>query len=148
VFCQLKKYMPSRKVAHLQPFGIIHLPKPDLTYIKNPYIEVKLCLCSSTSWKHGSGNLLCYLFLFHPPTYLEITMLTVSHTRIFTRWRLFFPSCQKLSSLLPNYWKSIFNIFPKNQSWQHDLANCWKRSKGVIHVWDRPRSYTPAPLVC
>jgi hypothetical protein len=28
--------MPSKKRVHLQQFGIIHLPNPDLTYIMNP----------------------------------------------------------------------------------------------------------------
>ena len=58
--------MPSKKRAYLQQFGIIHLPNPDLTYIKNPERETKLYLCPSTSWKLKSGTLLCYLFLFSP----------------------------------------------------------------------------------
>jgi hypothetical protein len=61
--------MPNKKTVTLQEFGIIHLPNPDLTYIRNPernkimfmpfhllktYIrnperETKLCLCPSTS---------------------------------------------------------------------------------------------------
>jgi hypothetical protein len=28
--------MPSKQRVHLQQFGIIHLPNPDLTYIRNP----------------------------------------------------------------------------------------------------------------
>jgi hypothetical protein len=31
--------MPSKKRVHLQQFGIIHLPNPDLTYIRNPQIN-------------------------------------------------------------------------------------------------------------
>ena len=58
--------MPNKKRAYLQQFGIIHLPNPDLTYIKNPERKTKLYLCPSTSWKLKSGTLLCYLFLFSP----------------------------------------------------------------------------------
>ena len=58
--------MPSKKRGYLQQFGIIHLPNPDLTYIRNSERETKLCLCPSTSWKIKSGTLLCYLFLFSP----------------------------------------------------------------------------------
>ena len=54
--------MPSRERACLQQFGIIHLPNPDLTYIRNPEIETKLYLCPSTFWKLKSGTLLCYFF--------------------------------------------------------------------------------------
>ena len=34
--------MPSKKRVYLQQFGIIHLPNPDLTYIRNPEREIKL----------------------------------------------------------------------------------------------------------
>jgi len=34
-----------------------------------------------------------------------------------------------LPNLLPNCWRSIFNVFAKNQRWQLDLPNCWKCSK-------------------
>ena len=37
------------KKAYLQQFGIIHLPNPDLTYIRNPERETKLYLFPSTS---------------------------------------------------------------------------------------------------
>ena len=58
--------MSSKKRAYLQQFGIIHVPNPDLTYIRNPEREIKLYLYPSTSWKIKSGTLLCYLFLFSP----------------------------------------------------------------------------------
>jgi hypothetical protein len=57
---------------------------------------------------------------FSPSHRLETTMPTVGRALIFTRWRVVFPSYQKLSSLLPNCWRSIFNIFAKNQRWQLD----------------------------
>ena len=64
-------------------------------------------------------------------------MPTAHHARIFMRWRLVFPSCQKLPSLLPNCWRSIFNIFAKNQRWQLNLPNCWRCSNwfGAVLVW-------------
>ena len=130
--------MPSKK-NYLQQFGIIHLPNPDLTYIRNPERETKLYLWHSTSWKLKSGTLLCYLFFFSP------SHLTRNHdanrARIFTRWRLVFPSCQKLPSLLPNCWRSIFNVFAKNQKWQLDLPNCWRCS----YFTAKKRSITKSP---
>ena len=59
--------------------------------------------------KIKSGKLLYYLFLFSP------SHLTRNHDanrvpRIFARWR------------------SIFNVFTKNQIWQFDLPNCWRCS--------------------
>jgi hypothetical protein len=32
----MKRDMKSKKKVHLQQFGIIHLPNPDLIYIRNP----------------------------------------------------------------------------------------------------------------
>ena len=40
--CQIKKELISQ-------FGIIYLPNPDLTYIRNPERETELYLCPSTS---------------------------------------------------------------------------------------------------
>ena len=44
-----KKIYQIKNRAYLQQFGIIHLPNPDLTYIRNPKRETKLYLCHSTS---------------------------------------------------------------------------------------------------
>jgi hypothetical protein len=57
--------MPSKKRVDLQQFGIIDLPNPDLTYIRNPE-KTKLCLCPSTTWKLTSGIFLYSLSLFSP----------------------------------------------------------------------------------
>jgi hypothetical protein len=35
--------MSSKKRVHLQQFGVVHLSNSDLTYIRNPEIETKLC---------------------------------------------------------------------------------------------------------
>jgi hypothetical protein len=35
-FANFYKYMQSKKRGHLQQFGIIHFPNPDLIYIRNP----------------------------------------------------------------------------------------------------------------
>ena len=47
-FANFKKDIPSKKRVYLQQFGIIHLPNPDLTYIRNSERETKLYLCPST----------------------------------------------------------------------------------------------------
>ena len=38
-----------------------------------------------------------------------------------------------MPSLLPNYWRGIFNVFAKNQRCQPDLANCWR-----CYAWKGP----------
>jgi hypothetical protein len=35
--------MPSKKIVHLQQFDTIYLPNSDLTYMRNPERETKLC---------------------------------------------------------------------------------------------------------
>ena len=126
--------MPSKKRAYLQQFGIIHLPNPDLTYIRNPERETKLYLCLSTSWKLKSGTLLCYLFLFSPSHLTRNHDANRAPRAYIYALEAGFPSCQKLPSLLPNCWRSIFNIFAKNQRWQLDLPNCWRCSNAILII--------------
>ena len=57
--------MSNKKRAYLQQFGIIHLPNPDLTYIRNPEREIKLFMPFHLL-KFRFGTLLCYLFRFSP----------------------------------------------------------------------------------
>jgi hypothetical protein len=60
--------MQSKKRIHLQQFGIIHLPNPDLIYIRNP-VEKQNYVCALPPLeKLTSGILLYSLFPFHPPT--------------------------------------------------------------------------------
>jgi hypothetical protein len=59
--------MQSKKKIHLQQFGIIHLPNPDLTYIRNTERN-KIMYMPFPLEKLTSGILLYSLFLFHPPT--------------------------------------------------------------------------------
>ena len=120
--CQVKKSL-SPTVWHNS------LAKLRSNLHQEPWEKNKIIFMPSTSWKLKSGTLLCYLFLFSP------SHLTRNHDanrapRAYLRaggW--FFPSCQKLPSLLPNCWRSIFNVFAKNQRWQLDLPNCWRCSK-------------------
>jgi hypothetical protein len=62
--------MQSKKRIHLQQFGIIHLPNPDLTYIRNPERKTKLCVCPSTSWKTYIRNPSLF-FISFSPSHLE-----------------------------------------------------------------------------
>ena len=87
--CQVKKNL-SPTVWHNS------LAKSRSNLHQEPERETKLYLCPSTFWKLKSGTLLCYLFFFHPPTWLETTMPTARRARIFTRWRLVFPKLPKI----------------------------------------------------
>jgi hypothetical protein len=46
---ELLELLSQVKKAHLHQFGIIHLLNSDLTYIRNPKRETKLCFYPSTS---------------------------------------------------------------------------------------------------
>jgi hypothetical protein len=59
--------MQSKKI-HLQQFGIIHLPNPDLTYIRNSERNKIMYVPFHLLKNFTSGILLYSLFLFHPPT--------------------------------------------------------------------------------
>ena len=88
--CQVKKNS-SPIVRHNS------LAKSRYNLHQKPERETKLYLCPSTSWKLKSGTLLCYLFLFQPPTWLETTMPTARRACIFTRWRLVFSKLPKIA---------------------------------------------------
>jgi hypothetical protein len=60
--------MSSKKRVHLQQFDIIHLPNPDLTYIRNPERN-KIMFMLFHLLKTYPGILLYSSFLFHPPNY-------------------------------------------------------------------------------
>ena len=127
--------MSNKKKAYLQQFGIIHLPNPNLTYIRNLREKQNYIYVIPPLENLNQEPFLCYLFLFSP------SHLTRNHdanraSRAYICIRAggwFFPSCQKLPSLLPNCWRSIFNVFVKNQRWQLDLLNCWRCS--VVFSW-------------
>jgi hypothetical protein len=100
----------------------------------NPERETKLCYpLTPLENLHQKPFFVFYLFI-HCPTYLETTMSSALRAHIFTK--LFFPSCQNLLSLLPNCWRSIFNVFAKfkddNTIWQTagDTLRC---SNSYIH---------------
>jgi hypothetical protein len=63
-----KKLCKIKKRIHLQQFGIIHLPNPYLTYIRNPGKNKIMYVPFHLLKKLTSGILLYSLFLFHPPT--------------------------------------------------------------------------------
>ena len=141
--------MPSKKRTYLQQFGIIHLPNPDLTYIRNPERETKLYLYPSTSWKLKSGTLLCYFF-FHPPTWLETTMPTARPLAYIYALEAGFSQVAKNCQVFCQTIGGVFLMFlPKirdgNSIW---TAGCSKRcrvnflsSDGVNHASTRGGQY-------
>jgi hypothetical protein len=60
--------MQSKKRIHLQQFGIIHLPNPDLTYIRNPERN-KIMYVSFHLLKnlHQESFSILYFFFTLPP---------------------------------------------------------------------------------
>ena len=79
-------------------------------------------------------------FFFHHPTWLrarEKRRCQAEYARVSLRpGGRFFSSYQKLSRLLPNCWRGVFNVFAKNQGCQLDLANRWRCSEEtvVVHI--------------
>jgi hypothetical protein len=66
--------MPSKKRVHLQQFGIIHLPNPDLTYIRN--LERKIIVMPFHLLKNLRLESFSILyFFFHPPETLMATTI-------------------------------------------------------------------------
>ena len=59
--CQVKK-------EYLQQFSIIHLPNPDLTYIRNPERETKLYYALPPLENLNQESFCVIYFFFHPPT--------------------------------------------------------------------------------
>ena len=54
-----------------------------------------------------------------------------------------------MPSLLLNCWRSIFNVFAKNQKWQLDLPNCWRCSYRTAGAGPHPSWLTAgAPRAC
>jgi hypothetical protein len=73
--------MQSKKRIHLQQFGIIHLPNPDLIYIRNPERN-KIMLVPFHLLKTYIKNHSLFFIFFHPPTYRETPMATTIRARI------------------------------------------------------------------
>jgi hypothetical protein len=62
-----KKLCKVKKRIHLQQFGIIHLPNPDLTYIRNPERN-KIMYVPFHLLKNLHQESFSIIFLFHPST--------------------------------------------------------------------------------
>jgi hypothetical protein len=105
--------MQSKKRIHLQPFGIIHLPNPDLTYIRNPKRNKIMYVPLHLLKKLTSGILLYSLFLFHPPTHRETTMATTIRARIYAHGEVSFAKFLFLPSWFAELLEANFSCFAK-----------------------------------
>jgi hypothetical protein len=82
--------MPTKKRVHLQQFGLIHLPNPDLTYIRNPERNKFIFMPFHLLKNLHQESLYILYFFFHPPTYREMSMATTIHARIYAHGEVSF----------------------------------------------------------
>jgi hypothetical protein len=123
--------MQSKKRVHLQQFGIIHLPNPDLTYIRNPERnKIMFAPFHLLKTLHKESFSILY-FLFHPPTYRETTMTTTIRARIYTPGEVNLSSFDFCQVGLPNYWRLFFLILLKLYGCQVRLPNHWSCSSSA-----------------
>jgi hypothetical protein len=95
--------MQSKKRFHLQQFGIIHLPNPNLTYV---------CVLPPLKNLNQESFSILY-FLFHPPTYRETPMATTIRARIYARGKVSFAKFLFLPSWFAKLLKANFYCFAK-----------------------------------
>jgi hypothetical protein len=101
--------MPSKKI-NLQQFGIIHLPNPDLTYIRNPEIIFVPFHHFETYIRNPS--LLFISFFTLPPRGKRRWQPRSAGVYIRVgRWVL--PSFYFYQVSLSNWWRSFFLVLPK-----------------------------------
>ena len=141
--------MPSKKRVYLQQFGIIHMTNPNLTYIRNPEREIKLCLCTFISWKLKFRTLFCYLFLFSPSHLTKnhddnrvsrayICTLEAGFSQVAKNCQVF---CQTIGGVFLTFLPKIKDgnsicqtagdalsgkILPSWLKWGRVMGNCWK----------------------
>jgi hypothetical protein len=81
--------MPSKKKVHLQQFGMIHLPNPDLIYITNPERN-KILFVSFHLLKTYIRNHSLFFIYFAPSHLEETSMATTIRARIYTHQEMSF----------------------------------------------------------
>jgi hypothetical protein len=81
--------MESKKRIHLQRFDILHLPNPDLTYIRNPERN-KIMYVPFHLLKNLHQESFSILYFFSPSHLRETTMATTIRARIYARGEVSF----------------------------------------------------------
>jgi hypothetical protein len=143
--------MQSKKRIHLQQFGIIHLPNPDLTYIKNPernkIMYVPFHLLKNL---HQESFSILYFFFTVPPR--EKQRWQPRSARIYARGEV--SSAKFLFFLLSSFAKLLeanFSCFAKiiwMPSWFPKLLELLQKqnyARRVISSEQHPRSQ---PIIC
>jgi hypothetical protein len=105
--------MPSKKIVHLQQFGIIHLPNTDLTYIMNPERNKIMFMPFHLSKTYIRNPSLFFISFFHPPTYRKTTMATMIRTRKYARGEVSFAKFLFLQSWFAKLLEATFSCFAK-----------------------------------
>jgi hypothetical protein len=130
--------MLSKIRVHLQQFDIIHLPNPDLTYIRN-LERNKIMLIPFHLLKTYIRNpsLLFISFFTLPPTekrrWQPWSACAYMHMG---RW--IFAKFYFYQVGLQNCWRPIFLVLPKLDGCQVSLPNCWSCSKCIIWLLALP----------
>jgi hypothetical protein len=119
-----KKIYQVKKRVNLQQFSIIHLPNPDLTYIRNLERE-KIGLYPIHLLKTYIRNPYIFFISFFtfPPTGKRWWQPQSARVYIHAGRGV---ECCRVD--LPNCWRSIFLILPKLDVCQFGLPNCWSCS--------------------
>jgi hypothetical protein len=127
--------MPNKKRVHLQQFGIIHLPNPDLIYIANPE-RTKILFMPFHLLKTYIRNPSLFFISFFtlPPTGKRRWQPRYARAYIHVR-RWVLPSFCFCQVDLSNCWRPIFLVLPKLDECQVGLPNCWSCFKERIIVW-------------
>jgi hypothetical protein len=105
--------MQSKKRIHLQQFGIIHLPNPDLTYIKNPERnKIMYALFHLLKNLHQESFSIIYFFFTLPPRGKQ-RWQPRSAARIYARGEVSFVKFLFLPSWFAKMLETNFSCFAK-----------------------------------
>jgi hypothetical protein len=99
--------MPIKKRVHLQLFGIIQLPNPNLTYIMNPERN-EIMFMPFHLLKTYIRNPSLFFVSFFTPTYRETPMATTIGARIYARGQVSFAKFLFLPSWFAKLLETIF----------------------------------------
>jgi hypothetical protein len=116
--------MLSKKRVHLQQFGIIDSPNPDLTYIRNPKRN-KILFIPFHLLKTYIRNPSLFFIFFHPPTYRDTPMATTIRAHIYARGGEFCQVSIFAKLVCQTVGGQLFLFLPKLDGCQVGLPNCW-----------------------
>jgi hypothetical protein len=127
ICCPSKKVCQLKKV-HLQQFGMIHLPNPDLTYIRNLKRNKIIFMPFHLLETYIRNPSLFFISFFTLPPRGKRRWQPRSARAYMRMGRWVLPSFYFFQVGLPNCWRPIFLVLPKLDGCQVDLSNRWSFS--------------------